>query len=105
MTPPKTIDQIRDEMAEEYADEYSELCCDIAFKSGFDASTKYHEEKYRKLVVVATSTTNFLNDKIAVIPADSRQRDLHEDDWEHLMFLRDIIDGVLKELKNYEQRI
>lgn len=43
MTPPKTIDQVRDEMADEYADEYSELCCDIAFKSGFNASTKYHE--------------------------------------------------------------
>ncbi len=53
MTPPKTIDQVRDEMAEKY---YLSLpvgglgLAKISFMEGFDASTKYHEEKYRKLV-------------------------------------------------------
>ncbi len=56
MTPPKTIAQFRDEMAEkEYPvcyirDADVNFQGRLGFKDGFDASTKYHEEKYRKLV-------------------------------------------------------
>lgn len=53
MTPPKTIDQIRDEMAEEFYKKSGWSPTEWAvmnFHAGFDASTKYHEEKYRKLV-------------------------------------------------------
>lgn len=51
MTPPKTIAQVRDEMAfKQNFGEGDECDCKYAFQSGFDASTKYHKEKYRKLV-------------------------------------------------------
>lgn len=65
MTTPKTIAQVRDEMAEEYADEYTGLCCDIAFKSGFDDSTKYHEEKYQELLADARKLRDLVADAIA----------------------------------------
>ena len=46
MTTPKTIDQVRDEMAEDYTNlkygNYNDTTIN-AFKAGFDASTKYHE--------------------------------------------------------------
>lgn len=42
--------------------------------------------------------TEYLNDTIACLPCESRHRDLPEDDWEHLMYLRDIIDEALSKL-------
>jgi hypothetical protein len=51
--------------------------------------------EYTKALDLLREVSTYLNDKIAVLPCESRQRDLPEDEWGHLMFLRDKLDKFL----------
>lgn len=53
------------------------------------------EKQYAEALELLRETTTYLNNKIAVLPCESRQRDLPEYEWEHLMFLRDKLDKFL----------
>ena len=68
MTPtnrPSHREAVRDEMAEEY---YLSLpvgglgLAKVSFIAGFDASTKYHKEKYQELLVDARKLVDALID-------------------------------------------
>ena len=59
---------------------------------------KYAEaSKLQTLLSVTKKTMDFLDNNIATLPCESRQRDLPESDWENLMYLRDQMFEALAE--------
>lgn len=67
------------------------------FEAGFTACLK--SQLVRDMAAVITDTTSYLNGPIALLPCESRQRDLSEDGWGHLMYLRDALDIALEAYK------
>lgn len=109
----KTIEQATEEQARYYysigsfTDEMGIRC----FKSGVNWLSKnlhlLSQSDVAKIPCVAeliettSKAEKFLDKNIATIMADSRVRELSEDDWSYLMYLRDIMH---ESLSNFEPK-
>lgn len=61
------------------------------------------KEKFSKAIEKLTEVEKFIDEHLAVIPADSRQRELPEETWEHAMYLRDSIHNLKKDSEETAQ--
>lgn len=87
MVPKSEFDRLHAELAEVKAHS-DELQTELEhLRTQRDALTA----KCADLERIARNIHDFIDERIATLPCESRQRDLPEDDWSTLMTLRDIL--------------